>query len=273
VPLPTRARMRFTTWLAPGLPEGLFDTIAAHVSRGLGCDYELSVESRSSGPISAADDRFAAGLTDVGFVCLPSYLWLTAQPQPSVALVPLAPVHDDPRTGGQPTYVSDLVVRADAAIETFADLEGARVGFNERASLSGFVSLVARLRDDGLDVDFFGELRQVGSHRRVLELIEAGELDAAAIDANVWRGWCRERPDRGRALRSVDVLGPFPVQPLVVRADLGADVVAAVAAQLESPALAAALRSFGVVGFGPIAHADYASFASVVDAAMSMVSC
>ena len=206
----------FTTWLAPGLPHGLFDTIAAHVSRGLRREYELTVESRSSGPISAADDRFAAGLTDVGFLCLPSYLWLTERLQPSVALVPLAPIHDDPRTGGEPTYVSDLVVRSDAGIRCFSDLAGKRVGFNERASLSGFVSLVSRLRNDGLDVDFFGELRQVGSHRRVLELIEAGELDAAAIDANVWRGWCRQRADGGAALRSVDVLGPFPVQPVVV---------------------------------------------------------
>ena len=264
--------LRFTTWLTPGLPRALFEVIAGHVSRGLGRGYELSVEPRISGPMSIADDRFASGLTDVGFICPPSYLWLTNRPRPSVSLVPLAPVHDDPRNGGKPTYVSDVVVRADAAIECFSDLRGRRVGFNERASLSGFVSLLAKLDEKGLGVGFFGELRQVGSHRRALALIETGELDGAAIDANVWRAWSRERPDGGSALRSVDVLGPFPVQPVVARAGAGRQLVEAVAAQLARPELDIALRPFGIVGFAPITHGDYANLGTAVDRAMAMVS-
>jgi ABC-type phosphate/phosphonate transport system substrate-binding protein len=262
--------LRFTTWLAPGLPLALFETIAAHVSRGLGRSYELSVEPKISGPMSKADDRFASGLTDVGFICPPSYLWLTDGPDPSVSLVPVAPVHDDPRNGGEPTYVSDVVVRADAEIGGFADLAGKRVGFNERVSLSGFVSLLAKLDDEGLDADFFGELRQVGSHRRALALIEAGELDAAAIDANVLRAWRRERPDGGTALRSVDVLGPFPGQPVVVRTGAGPELVAAVAAELARSELGAAVRPFGVVGFGSVTHDDYADLRPAVNRAMAL---
>ncbi|MEM9563349.1 MAG: PhnD/SsuA/transferrin family substrate-binding protein [Actinomycetota bacterium] len=264
------APLRFTTWLAPGLPYDLFDTIATHVSTGLGRDYELSVEPKISGPLSAEDDRFAKGLTDVGFICPPSYLWLTDGDDPSVRLVPRAPIYDDPRNGGRPRYVSDVVVRTDADIECFADLQDRVVGFNERASLSGFVSLLARLESDGLDLGFFAELRQVGSHRRALDLIEAGELDGAAIDANVLRTWRRERADGGAALRSVDVLGPYPVQPVVVRTGAGPELVEAVARELARPEVAAAVRAFGLTGFGAVSTEDYEAIRPAVERAMAL---
>ncbi|MEL7157656.1 MAG: hypothetical protein AAFN30_13790, partial [Actinomycetota bacterium] len=60
--------LQFTTWLSPGLPVELFEAIASHVSRGLGRSHVLSVEPKLSGPLSPADDRFASGLTDVGFI-------------------------------------------------------------------------------------------------------------------------------------------------------------------------------------------------------------
>ena len=188
-----------------------------------------------SGPLRPEDDRFANGTTDIGFICPPSYLWLTDGPTPSVELVPLAPVHDDARNGGRPAYVSDVVVRADADIGSFADLADRRVGYNERASLSGFVSLLSRLDLDGHDVGFFGELRQVGSHQRALALIESGDIDAAAVDANVLRAWAATRSDGGGVVRSVDVLGPFPVQPVVVRSGGEPGLAAAVAEQLLRP--------------------------------------
>lgn len=262
--------LRFTTWLAPGLPLGLFEAIAAQVSAGLDRSYELTTEPKISGPMSAADDRFATGLTDIGFICPPSYLWLTDGPVPGVRLVPLAPIYDDPRNGGRPAYLSDIVVRADDPANGFVELAGRRVGFNERASLSGFVSLLAKLDREGLDVSFFAELRQVGSHRRALELIESGEIDAAAIDANVLATWRSERADGGAIIRSIDVLGPFPVQPVVVRAGADPGLVAAVADQLASPALADAVRPFGVTGFGPVADEDYELLRTTVDRALAL---
>lgn len=268
---PHGAPLRFTTWLTPGLPLELFETIAQHVGRALGRSHEVSVEPKMSGPLSEKDDRFASGRTDVGFICPPSYLWLTRRASPSVRLVPLAPVHDDPRNGGEPAYVSDIVVRRDSGIGSFLDLEGRHVGFNERASLSGFVSLLARLHDEGLDLDFFGELEQVGSHRRALAMIEAGELDGAAIDANVLRSWRSERGDGGAPLASVDVLGPHPVQPVVVRATAGPELADAVAAVLATSELAAAVRPLGVLGFAPVSEGDYLALAPAVDRALALV--
>lgn len=262
--------LRFTTWLAPGLPLELFDIIAGSVSAGLGRRYVLLSEPKISGPLSPEDDPFATGETDVGFLCPPSYLWLTRRPQPSVTLVPLAPIHDDPRTGGRPVYLSDLVVRADSPLADFTDLAGRRVGFNDRASLSGFGCLLARLEADGLDPSFFAELRQVGSHRRALDLIDSGQIDAAAIDGNVWRTWCDEQPGRRHRLRSIDALGPHPVQPVVTRASAGPELAQDVADQLARPELAAALAPLGVIGFGPVSDADYQALAPAVDRAMAL---
>jgi len=263
--------LQFTTWLSPGLPSGLFEVIADHVAQRLGREYELDVESTTSGPIHADDDRFSQGTTDIGFVCLPSYLWLTRGSAPKVELVPLAPVFADDRNQGQPTYVSDVVVRADSGIRSFAELAGRRVGYNERASLSGFVSLMSRLDRDGLGIEFFGDVQQVGSHQKALELIESGELDAAAIDANVLRGWCATQPDGGSALRSIDVLGPYPVQPIVVRAGVEPALAAVVAEQLCRPELLASVARFGVVGFGPVNHDDYTRLGPVVERANQLL--
>ena len=265
------AVLHFTTWLSPGLPLELFEAIAEHVAGGLRRRYDVTVESKMSGPLSPEDDRFARGTTDIGFICPPSYLWLSEGVNPSVELVPLAPVHDDVRNGGRPAYVSDVVVRADADIGSFADLAGRRIGFNERLSLSGFVSLLSRLDRDGLDVGFLGELRQVGSHHRALSLIESGEIDAAAIDANVLRAWRATRSDGGRAVRSAAVLGPFPIQPVVVRSGAEPGLAAAVAEQLALPELVSAIARFGITGFGPVTHDDYARLGPLVERANELV--
>ncbi len=260
--------LRFTTWLSPGLPLGLFDAVAAHVAAGLGRGYSLSSEPKISGPLAPEDDTFATGTTDVGFLCPPAYLWLSRRTTPSVRLVPMAPVYNDARNNGQPVYLSDVVTRSDASISSFEDLAGRRVGFNEPASLSGYVSVMDRLAKSDMSPDDFAEFRPVGSHHRALELISNGELDAAAIDANVWHRWQSQNPDQAAALHSVDALGPYPVQPVVVRAELGPELANDLAAQLADPAVAEAAKPFGVTGFAPIEHGAYASLGDVVDRAL-----
>jgi phosphonate transport system substrate-binding protein len=251
------SHLRFTTWLAPGLPEDLFGAIAAGVAEGVGCSYELVVEARFSGPTCIEEDPFRRADADVGFLCPPSFLWLSGQVESSVALVPLAPVHDDPRGEGRPVYFSDVVVRADATVSALADLAGLRVGFNDHASLSGYVSLLGRLHDERLDPSVFGEFIGVGSHRRALSLIAAGRIDAAAVDANVWRDWRSAHGGEASGLRSALTLGPFPVQPIVVRADLAEVLIPDLCRELTRPQLIEAVRPHGVTGFAPVAMSDY----------------
>lgn len=251
-----------TTWLAPGLPIGLFRAIADHLGEALDVATELTVESKISGPLKPEDDRFSLGLTDVGFLCPPAYVWLRNPPVDSVRLVPLAPVYDDPRNDGRPVYFSDVVVRNDAPFDSFDDLGGARFGYNDPSSLSGHLSVLSRLATGGLDAGFFGCFERVGGHHQALELIVDGRLDAAAIDANVWRTWKAGNPDAAAQLRSIDSLGPHPIQPVVVRTALAGDRLEPITAALADRSLIDRLRPHGVVGFGPIADHDFDAVAA-----------
>lgn len=255
--IPSRRPLAVTTWLSPGLPIGLFKTIADHLGEALDVTTELTVESKISGPLKPEDDRFSLGLTDVGFLCPPAYVWLRNPPVDSVRLVPLAPVHDDSRNEGRPVYFSDIVVHIDAPFEQFDDLAGARFGYNDPSSLSGYLSVLGRLAAGSLDTGFFGCFEQVGGHRDILEQIVDGRLDAAAVDSNVWRAWRAEHPGAAGRLRSIDALGPHPVQPVVVRTPLANGLMAPITAALSDPSLLGRVRPYGVVGFGPITDRDF----------------
>lgn len=256
-PIPSGRPLVVTTWLSPGLPLGLFQAITDHLGEVLGVRTELTVESKISGPLKPEDDRFTLGLTDVGFLCPPAYVWLRRPPVDSVRLAPLAPVYDDPRNDGRPVYFSDIVVRQDAPFDRFDDLRGARFGYNDPSSLSGYLSVLGRLAESGLDTGFFGRFEQVGGHRDALDRILDGRLDAAAIDANVYRTWKADNPVAAGGLRSIDALGPHPVQPVVVGTALADRLVEPIGAALADPLLVDRVRCYGVVGFAPIMDTDF----------------
>ena len=90
-----------------------------------------------------------------------------------------------------------------------ADLVGLRVGLNGRDSLSGYVLPHAALSERGLGDALYDDAIETGSHRRSLELLVAGELDAArdrldaararGADDPGARGAARARAARARA--------------------------------------------------------------------------
>ena len=47
-------------------------------------------------------------------------------------------------------------------------------------------------------------------------MVEAGEVDAREFDSTVLDVECRRRPELGTALRTVAVLGPSPIPPVIV---------------------------------------------------------
>lgn len=74
---------------------------------------------------------------------------------------------------------------------------GARLAFNERASLSGFLSLQ---RDSAARA---GALLRTGSHRESLRAVAGASADVAAIDCRTWAHLRRHDP----AARNVRVIG------------------------------------------------------------------
>jgi len=222
----SRPSLRAVTYLAPGIPREFFDFVVDHLARTLDLDVSLSIESRSSGPMHGDVDPFASGEVDLGFVCSPSYFYLRSQPNPSVVLVPAGFVFEDPRNQGRPVYFSEVVVRRDHSASSFEELAGARWGYNDECSLSGYFSTLQELEQRGLDRSFFRDWARTGSHCSSIDAVLAGKIDGAAIDSIALDAMRRQRPELLDTLRVVASFGPYPIQPVVLRAGLQAELLA-----------------------------------------------
>jgi ABC-type phosphate/phosphonate transport system substrate-binding protein len=84
-----------------------------------------------------------------------------------------------------PLYSSTVVARLEAPGTRLSDFIGCRIAFNSRDSLSGYVTLNAALRSDGIDPAAFTWI-ETGSHRASIRAVAAEEADIAAIDAVCW---------------------------------------------------------------------------------------
>jgi phosphonate transport system substrate-binding protein len=243
------------------VPRSLFAYLAGYLGERLGVATELEIETHHSGPPRGLPDPFSTGELDLGFFCAPPYIWLRERPDPPVELVPFGFVFDDPRAAGRPVYFSDIVVRADHPARSFADLVGARWGYNDRESLSGYYSVVQTAAEHGADASFLGRLRDMGSHLASLRAIRRGDIDAAAIDSVVLALRYRRDPALRTDLREVHGLGPWPIQPIVMRRDLPVRLKTALVTALgtlaETPARRRALRRWLLSGVAPITDADF----------------
>jgi ABC-type phosphate/phosphonate transport system substrate-binding protein len=120
-----------------------------------------------------------------------------------------------PQGAPGPVYYADLVVRDGLAAENATDLVGRRIGLNGRDSLSGYVLPYSALIPRALAAPLYDGAIETGSHHRSLELLVAGELDAAAIDSTLLALEARADPAVAR-LRVLERLGPAPHPPVVL---------------------------------------------------------
>jgi phosphonate transport system substrate-binding protein len=253
--------LRLRTYLTPSVPRGLFAYLARYLGERLGVATELEIETHHSGPPPGVPDPFSTNELDLGFFCAPPYIWLRARPDPPVELVPFGLVFEDPRSAGRPVYFSDIVVRAAHPARSFADLVDARWGFNDRESLSGYYSVLQTAADHGADASFLGRLHDMGSHLGSLRALRRGVIDAAAIDSSVLAlRWRRDRALRTE-LRVVHGLGPWPIQPIVMRRSLPvrlkAALTSAIGALGATPERRRTLRRWLVTGVAPMTDADF----------------
>ena len=204
--------------MVPGFPISLFERIADIAGA------ELALDQTRSGP-ARGHDPFADGSADLGWICSTSFVDLaTRGSSPSVKLVGVAWVPKDPNSADRPIYFGDVVVRQNSPVVSFADLVGRSIGCNDEVSLSGHFAFRIAAQQMGADPDTFADLCFTGGHHYSLDRLVAGELDAAVVDSVVRTSRCATDPAVA-ALRVVARLGPWPVQPLVARADLDDAIV------------------------------------------------
>jgi phosphonate transport system substrate-binding protein len=249
-PEPIPRTLRVASHLAPAVLPA-YALAARRIGERLGRPADLTI---------AADyRRCVADVDHVCFVCSVPYVLLAGR----VAMAPVAaPVLDDGRCADRPVYFSEVIVRTDAPYRSFRDLAGSRWAFNEPYSHSGFVAALHHLAENDLDASFIGSWIEAGFHDDAIHHVLDGRADWAAIDSQVLDLWRRWRPDLRRALRTVAVLGPSAIQPVVVSTRrLGAaarsEVAAALTSLHEDAAGGHVLRACGIARFVPTDDGAY----------------
>lgn len=252
--------MHLVSYMSPGFPHSLFET----VGRVLGATVSF-VEDRS-GP-DPDNDPFRSGEADLGWICSTTYAANAFRSaDPSVVATGVAWVPVDPSSEGQPRYFSDVVVSARSAAESLDDLRDTTIGCNDPVSLSGYYALRYAVAENGHDPDSFCTYRFTGGHRRSLELVAEGTLQAAAVDSVV-RHQAAESDPAVTDLRVITQLGPWPVQPLVARADMAPETITEVATTLLAAAKEEPLQSeLEAAGLRSLVAVDPASYGVVAEA-------
>ena len=202
--------LRLTSSQAPN-SEFIGRAIAAYLANRLG----LVVEFVDDVPWRERERLLESGEVHAGWICGLTYVLKPHVGQVGVELL-AAPVMAGARYMRRPVYFSDVVVRSDSSIRSFADLRGASWGYNEPGSHSGFNIVRFQLAQRGELSGYFGDIIETGSHEQSLAMIEAGVLDAAAIDSTVLETEIRRRPGLAQLLRVVEIWGPSPAPPWVV---------------------------------------------------------
>jgi phosphonate transport system substrate-binding protein len=233
-----------------------YERIADYLARRL----EAPVELLAGVPWEERHRRLDAGGIDVAFICGLPYSEKHDRPDRPIELL-CAPVMAAPRYGGRPVYFTDVIVRQDHPARVFEDLRGRGWAYNDAASHSGYNVVRHHLLALGETAGYFGRVVASGSHQNSIAMLLAGEIDASGIDSTVLETELARRPELGAALRTIDVIGPSPIPPVVVARGLEPALRARVralflemGADVEGRAILAEGRT---AGFVPVRDADY----------------
>jgi phosphonate transport system substrate-binding protein len=148
-------------------------------------------------------------------MCGLPYTWRADRPGARMELL-AAPVMAAARYAGRPVYYSDVVVRSDSGLRSFADLRGATWSYNEDTSHSGYQVTRYHLARLGWRQGFFGRVVAAGYHEASVRMLLEGRADATAIDSTVLELLGDRDPALPSRLRIVEALGPSPIPPWVI---------------------------------------------------------
>ncbi len=206
--------IRFATFLAPNLYP-MYEQIALFVGERVGLPTTLTV--------GQSFEEFVAGRVDIGFICGLPYVHLADSPTCPIELL-AAPVLQGERYRQKPLYFSDVIVRSESRHTSFDDLEGCVWAYNQRTSHSGCNLVCYSLLERGKSPHYFGKTVETGSHQRSVQLVLAGQADAAAIDSHMLDVFLSQHAEVATKLRIIDMLGPSSIPPVVVSKSLNTDL-------------------------------------------------
>jgi phosphonate transport system substrate-binding protein len=243
--------LRFANFLSPIL-HSTYEQIADYAGQAL--DMPATLHAGQS------LDEFANGQADAGFLCGLLYVrmrrWADCPVELLAAPVLLADCYLD-----RPIYFSDVIVRCDSPYASFDDLQGCTWAYNEATSHSGCNLVCYSLLERGKSPHYFGSIVKSGSHLTSLQMVVAGQADAAAIDSHVLDVMLARDPALAAQLRVVAMLGPSAMPPVVVAKRLDTALKARLRAALvemhHDPIAAQGLHSGLIQRLAPVADEHY----------------
>ncbi len=136
----------------------------------------------------------------------------------------VVPIPSGARYQGRPVYYSDIVVRRESRIQSFAGLRGGTWAYNEPRSHSGYNVVRSYLAKFSETSGFFGRVVESGAHQASLHMVMNALVDAAAIDSTVLEWIVARRPEIRKKIRVIETLGPSPIPPWVISTRLATNV-------------------------------------------------
>ena len=193
------------------------------------------------------------------FMC--GYPLARANPPPVILA---APIPSPERYHAEPTYWSDLIVRADASFTRIEETFGTRFAFTTEESQSGYQAprrfLAEHTKARGGPL-FAAAIGPLFTPRGVIEAVIGGDADIGPLDSYVHDLLRHHEPVLASRLRVVATTAPTPIPPLVAAAGSDDAAVEALRASLLAVATADALKTARAAlllrGFAPAIAVDY----------------
>ncbi|KAK6184478.1 hypothetical protein SNE40_006946 [Patella caerulea] len=248
-------KLRLITYLSPGIPIQLFETILHYLEEVTGREGYIIQESRWSGPPAERVDLFTSDDVDIGFMCSTGFMRLQNEKNGYVELCKAAPVHIHPKGQNRPIYFSDVIIDSSnkTKYKEFQDLKGHKWAYNDQLSLSGNLIVLKHLKQMGVNANFFGNIIHSGGHLKSIDMVLDHTVDAAAIDSNTLTAYFRNKPHMKDRLTTITSFGPLPIYPIVFNSRLPGEVKDKITQALidmnKNPKWRAKLLAEGVSGY------------------------
>jgi phosphonate transport system substrate-binding protein len=185
------------------------------------------------------------------------FAWVSVYPYLYLEDKRLARLLVTPLYQGRPYYCAYLIVPAsDLETKSLLQLKGKIFAYADPYSNSGYLVPRYQLQQAGEDPNrFFRQTLFTWGHRRIVEAVAQGLVDAGSLDSFVWDTLSVIQPDLTHQTRIVAKSPEYGFPPIVVRRSVSrADAVAVRQALLDmanDPEGAKLLKRLNLSGFAP----------------------
>ncbi|HXF81506.1 MAG TPA: phosphate/phosphite/phosphonate ABC transporter substrate-binding protein [bacterium] len=202
-PAATTGQTKLTMVFVPSRETDIILFSGQQIGRMLSVALGVPVEAVVSTSYTAAIEAMCAGRADIGALNPFSYVLAHEKCGVEVAAISVR--------FGLPYYRAQINVRADANINTVADLRGKRFAFVDPASTSGYLFPAAMLKKMGYDPDrFFSQTVFAGSHPNVILAVYRGQVDGGATFEDARTNVQAQFPDVMQKVKVIAYTNPIP---------------------------------------------------------------